>query len=244
MRKILVSLFIIIFLVSLVIAQEQAKYNFGTMQAAKELNVNPGGEISTKLYFYNIYGNRATHIKLEIIEAPENWQIELSPSIKSVDYDIAGTITTVEENLYVEPSETVDEIPSFVPEGIEYISSSVGYIGANPVEIKIIIPSDEEYGSYDLRVDASAFWLGQEGSVAIQQSRSFDYKINVVSDIFYEKPVTEEPEGEIVEEKEGIARITGSSDRNKFSYWNFSSNKFYFDYSCIIFISKSKEDIN
>ena len=189
MRKILISLFIVFLLITLVQAQEQAKYNFGTMQAAKELNVNPGGEISTKLYFYNIYGNRATHIKLEIGEAPENWVIELNPSIKSVDYDVSGTITSVEENLYVELSEAVDEIPSVIPEGIEYISSSVGYVGAQPIEIKIIVPENEKYGTYNLRVDASAFWLGQLGSVAIQQSRSFDYKINIVSEVFYEKPV-------------------------------------------------------
>ena len=210
MKKILVSLFIVIFLVSLVIAQEeQAKYNFGTMQAAKELNVNPGGEITTKLYFYNVYGNRATHLKLEIGENPQDWQIELNPSVKSVDYDVSGTITTVEENLYVEVSEAVDEIPLDIPEGIEYISSSVGYVGANPIEIKIKIPENEEYGTYNLRIDASAFWLGQLGSVAIQQARSFDYKINVVSDVFYEKPITEEPE-EDEEEKQGIARITGA----------------------------------
>ena len=215
MRKILISLFVIVLLINLITLvqaqEEQAKYNFGTMQAAKELNVNPGAEIITKLYFYNIYGNRATHIKLEIGEAPENWIIELNPSVKSVDYDVAGTITTVDENLYVEVSEAVDEIPSIIPEGIEYISSSVGYVGANLIEIKITVPADEEYGTYDLRVDASAFWLGQLGSVAIQQSRSFDYKINVVSEVFYEKPVTEESkEGEMTEEKEGIARITGA----------------------------------
>ena len=192
MRKILISLFVIILLVNISIlaqTQEDAKYNFGSAQADKELKINPGGEISTKLYFYNIYGNRITHIKLEISEYPENWIISLTPDAHDAEVDISGILTTINENLYVEPSsDVVDEIPENVPEGIEYISSSVGYIGAKPVEIRIKVPENENYGSYDLRIDASAFWLGQEGTAEIQQSRSFDYKINVVSEIFYEIP--------------------------------------------------------
>ena len=193
MRKILISLFVIILLVNVSIlaqTQEDAKYNFGSAQADKELKTNPGGEITTKLYFYNIYGNRITHIKLEVSEFPENWIISLTPETHDAEVDISGILTTINENLYVEPSsDVVEEIPKNVPEGIEYISSSVGYIGAKPVEIKIKVPENENYGSYNLRIDASAFWLGQQGTAEIQQSRSFDYKINLVSEIFYEKPV-------------------------------------------------------
>lgn len=195
MRKILIGLFIIILLVSVSVSilaqehEEDAKYNFGSAQADKELKANPGGEINTKLYFYNIYGNRITHVKLEVSEFPENWIISLTPDAHDSEVDISGIITTINENLYVETSEAVDEIPKNVPEGIEYISSSVGFIGAKPVEIKIKVPENENYGSYNLRIDASAFWLGQEGTAEIQQSRSFDYKIDLVSEIFYEKPI-------------------------------------------------------
>ena len=213
MRKIFISLFVIILLFNIsILAQEDAKYNFGSAQADKELNLNPGEEITTKLYFYNVFGNRATHIKLEVIESPENWQIELNPSVRNVSYDVAGTITIVEENLYIEVSKAVDEIPSVIPGGIEYITSSVGYIGANPVEIKIKVPSGEAYGTYDLRIDASAFWLGQEGTAEIQQSRDFNYKVNVVSTRFYEKPL-EEPkvknETREAPKEPGFVGITG-----------------------------------
>jgi len=218
MRKILISLFVIILLASISIlaqAQEDAKYNFGSAQADKELKINPGGEITTKLYFYNIYGNRITHIKLEVSESPENWIISLTPDAHDTEVDVSGVLTTVNENLYVEISEAVDEIPENVPEGIEYISSSVGYIGANPVEIKIKVPENENYGSYNLRIDASAFWLGQQGTAEIQQSRSFEYKIDLVSEIFYEKPVTKDGEIKvknetpIAPEEEGLVGITG-----------------------------------
>ena len=197
MRKIFIGLFVIILLVSisiLVQAQEDAKYNFGSAQADKQLKANPGGEISTKLYFYNIYGNRITHIKLEVLEYPENWIISLTPETHDTDVDISGILTTINENLYVEISEAVDEIPENVPEGIVYISSSVGYIGAKPVEIKIKVPENEKYGSYKLIIDASAFWLGQQGTAEIQQSRSFEYKIDLVSEIFYEKPIINDGE--------------------------------------------------
>ena len=195
MKKIIIiGLFAIFLSISLVAAQEDAKYNFGSAQADKELKVNPGGEIITKLFFYNIYGNRITHINLEVSDFPENWIISLTPEAHDADVNVSGVITTVNENLYVEISEAFDEIPENVPEGIEYISSSVVYIGANPVEIKIKVPENEKFGSYTLRIDASAFWLGQEGTAEIQQSRSFDYKIDLVSEIFYEKPITTDEE--------------------------------------------------
>jgi len=214
-KVIIISLFAIFLSISLVVAQEDAKYNFGSAQADKELKTNPGGEISTKLYFYNIYGNRITHIKLEVSEYPENWIISLTPDAHDAEVDVSGVLTTINENLYVEVSEAVDEIPENVPEGIEYISSSVGSIGAKPVEIKIKVPSDEAYGTYDLRIDASAFWLGQEGTAEIQQSRSFDYKIDLVSETFYEKPIIndeelkESNETEKALETQGLVGITG-----------------------------------
>jgi len=213
-KVILISLFAIFLSISLVAAQEEVKYNFGSAQADKELKTSPGEEISTKLYFYNIFGNRITHVKLEVSNFPENWIISLTPEAHDASVDISGVITTVNENLYVEISEAVDEVPKNVPEGIEYISSSVGYIGANPVEIKIKVPENANFGSYNLRIDASAFWLGQEGTAEIQQSRSFDYKIDLVSEDFYEKPITQEDletkdEAETAPSTPGFVGITG-----------------------------------
>ena len=228
MKKIIIiGLFAIFLSISLVAAQEDAKYNFGSAQADKELKANPGGEIITKLFFYNIYGNRITHIKLDVSDFPENWIISLTPETHAASVDISGVITTVNENLYVEISEAFDEIPKFVPEGIEYISSSVGYIGANPVEIKIKVPENEKFGSYTLRIDASAFWLGQEGTAEIQQSRSFDYKIDLVSEIFYEKPITTDEELKESNHHSFICYISlnwlsGSTGRCQIQFWQCS----------------------
>ncbi len=205
MKNFFIFLLVLTLLIGIVNAQEEPKYNFGTMQADKELNIAPGETAITKLYFYNVYGNRITHITLEAVKVPENWDISIEPVLHEITVDVSGIPTTVEENLDVKPSEAVDEIPSTIPEGIEYISSPVGYIGADPVKVKITIPKNEKIGKIgEVRIDALASWLGQDGMVTLTQGRSFDYKISVVSEEFYEKPITEE---EKIEEKETKPRI-------------------------------------
>ncbi len=212
MKKFFIFLLVFTLLIGSINAQESAKYNFGSMQAAKELNMAPGEVAITKLYFYNIYGNRITHISLSVGEAPENWEISFEPALHETTVEISGIPTTIEENLYVEVSEAVEEIPEDIPEGIEYISSSVGYIGANPVEIKIKVPADEDFGKYKITISALAEWLGQAGAVAFNQARSFDYDINVVSKEFTEEVIEKE---EVEEEKEEVKQevkqeITGA----------------------------------
>lgn len=171
-----------------VLAQEPPRYNLGSMQPTKELSISPGGEGVTRLYFYNIEGNRITHISLAATKAPKNWDISIRPALHTTTVEVSGVMVNVTENLYVEPSEAVDQIPTYVPEEIEYISSAVGYIPAKPVEITIFVPRGEKLGSsHNITVSASAEWLGQAGTVAIKQSRDFDYTVKVVAEEFFEK---------------------------------------------------------
>jgi len=203
---------VLIFLIGVVNAQEEeAKYNFGSAQSAKEISIAPGDEVTTKLYFYNIHGNRITHISLEVGEAPKNWDISIDPALHEISVIVSGVTTTIEENLFVEPgSDVAESIPDDVPEGIEYISSSVGFVGAKPVKIKIKIPSNEKLGTAaTVRIDAVAEWLGQTGTAAITQGRSFEYTVTVVSKEFTETILEKAPEKgeEAVEEvAEGAAK--------------------------------------
>lgn len=203
MKKFFIFLLVFIFFIGIVNAQEAPKYNFGSMQSAKELNIAPGETAETKLYFYNIYGNRITHVTLDVGEAPEKWDINFEPALHKTKVKISGVLTTVEENLYVRPSETVEEIPEDIPEGIEYISSSVGYIGAKPVKVKITVPKDEKFGEYKVTINALANWLGQGGGVAFNQARSFEYTITVTSKEFTEE-VLEKPKLREAEELEKL----------------------------------------
>src|SRR3989338_946365 len=180
---------VLIFLIGVVNAQEEeAKYNFGSAQSAKEISIAPGDVVTTKLYFYNIHGNRITHISLSVAEAPENWDISIEPALHESTVIVSGVTTTVEENLFVEPgSDVAESVPDDIPEGIEYISSPVGFVGAKPVLIKIKVPSNEKLGTVaNVRIDGTASWLGQTGTAAITQSRSFEYIVTIVSKEFAE----------------------------------------------------------
>lgn len=226
MKKFFLFLLFLIILVGVVNAQEkEAKYNFGSAQGAKELTISPGDEISTKLYFYNIFGNRNTHIALSVGDVPENWDVSIEPALHKITVSVSGVSTIIEENLYLRPpSDVADTIPDDIPEGIEYISSSVGFIGAKPVLIKIQVPDDEKLGTVaKITIEAVASWLGQSGTAAITQSRSFDYTITVAS-----KEFTEEIIGnELLGNEQDINDLESSRDKlgsgNKLSQLTGSS---------------------
>lgn len=187
-KKIAIGLFLVLLVSSFVIAQDELpQYNFGSAQGAKSLSGKPGQNIEGILYFYNVYGNRPTHIKLEIAEKPD-WEISLNPSVRSVPYEVSGVVQNVEENLVVYPSEAQEKAGDF-QEGKEWISSKVGYLHADYVKINIKIPENEEIGkTFNLKIKGTAFWLGQEGTIALQQEREFDYAIRTTTE-YYEKPV-------------------------------------------------------
>jgi len=211
---------VLIFLIGAVNAQEEdAKYNFGSAQGAKELTISPGSEAVTKLFFYNIYGNRITHIILDVGEAPKGWDITIEPALHETSVVVSGVPTTVEENLFVQPPSDVSEsMPDDIPEGIEYISSPVGFVGAKPVLIKIKVPEDAKLGTVaKISIDGVASWLGQTGTAAITQGRSFEYTVTVASAEFSETILEKAPEKEEevvvvqkAEEKELVPAPTAS----------------------------------
>ena len=204
---------VLIFLIGIVNAQEEeaAKYNFGSAQGAKELTISPGGEATTKLFFYNIYGNRITHIVLEVADAPKDWEISIEPALHETDVVVSGIPTTVDENLFVEPGTDVQEsIPDDIPEGIEYISSPVGFVGAKPVLITIKVPEDAKLGTVaKITIDGIASWLGQTGTAAITQGRSFEYTVTVASSEFSEIILEKAPQRE---EEEEVVVIRETAD--------------------------------
>ena len=196
-KTILLFLIISLSLASIAYAQEAPKYNFGSAQGSGELTAYPGEEISTILFFYNIFGNRITHISLSVSEAPENWEVTFNPPLHTTTVRVSGIETNVTENLFVEPSEAVNKTPEDVPEGIEYITSTVGLIGAKPVVITIKIPEDEQIGKVaTVSIDGMAKWLGQSGAVAFNQARTFSYKVTVLAKEFSETIVKPQAEAE------------------------------------------------
>ena len=169
---------------SLVLAQEEAKYNFASAQGAKEIKVVPGGEGWGVIYFYNIDGNRITHITLDVSQVPDSWDVEIQPPQHEIEVEITGRIVAVTENLHVEPSEVLAEEAEDVPEGMVCITIPTrGYALANPVYIVVRVPDGEEIGTRgDILISAEAAWLGQSGAAAIKQARDFDFSVEVVSE--------------------------------------------------------------
>ena len=169
---------------SLVLAQDEAKYNFASAQGSKEIKVVPGDEVWGVIYFYNIDGNRITHITLDVSQAPDSWEVELQPPKHEIEVEISGRIVAVTENLHVEPSELLYEEAEGVPEGMVCITvPSRGYALAKPAYIVVRVPDGEEIGARgDILISAEAAWLGQSGAAAIKQARDFDFSVEVISE--------------------------------------------------------------
>ncbi len=206
MKKFLFLLFIYLWVLGSAFAQEPSKYNLGSAQGAEDLTVSPGDEVIARIYFYNVFGNRTTHIALGVAEAPGNWKIEIIPGLTTETYDVAGVLTDVEENLAVEPDEIVDEVPAEGREGFIFIPAPNigGFIPAKEVWVIIKVPYDEELGkTFTVKIDAEASWLGQLGTVAFKQGRTFEYNITTVAEEFYERKVGAAPP----EKERGITEI-------------------------------------
>lgn len=168
---------------SLVLADEPAKYSFATAQGGKQIDVAPGGEGESVIYFYNIDGNRITHITLEVSEAPESWEVEIQPPQHEIQVEVSGIPVTVTENLHVAPSELLLEEPEDVPEGMVCIAIPTrGYALAKAAYIIVRVPESAEIGTTgNILISAEAEWLGQGGAAAIKQARDFDFSVTVIS---------------------------------------------------------------
>jgi hypothetical protein len=188
MRRILavvLALTMLMAMASSALAEESARYNFASVQGSQNIQILPGSDGTGNMYFYNIEGNRITHVTLEVSQAPAGWQVEIQPPLGDTQVEVNGQLVTVTENLYVEPSEASSEVIKDVPEGMVCIPvSQRGYALAKEARIIVQVPAAEEIGTKgEITVSATAWWLGQGGAVAFSQSRNFNFTIEVVSEV-------------------------------------------------------------
>jgi len=181
----LVVLIVLAFPLAANAEEEDAKYNFASAQGAKQLKIAPGAEGEGVIYFYNIDGNRITHITLAVSQAPDNWHVEIDPPTHDIEVEVSGMPVTVTENLHAAPSELLLEepAPGDVPEGMVSIKVPTrGYAFASPACIIVRVPEPAEIGTTaDIIIAAEAEWLGQGGAAAIKQARDFEFSVTVVS---------------------------------------------------------------
>ena len=193
---------LLIALPSVALAQEPAKYNFASAQGSKDLKIISGGEGVGIIYFYNIDGNRITHVTLEVSQAPGDWQVEIQPPLGEIQVEVGGTYVAVTENLHVEPSELLLEEPERAPPGkVIIVVPNRGYAFAREADIIIQVPESAEIGTRaDITVSAVAEWLGQTGAAAIKQARDFSFSVEVVAE-------ATGGEEKIIEENGGFSSI-------------------------------------
>jgi hypothetical protein len=188
MRRILAAVLALtafLAMASSALAEEPARYNFASVQGSENIQILPGGDGTGNMYFYNVDGNRITHVTLEVSQAPANWQVEIQPPLDETQVEVNGQPITVTENLYVEPSEASSVVIKDVPEGMVCIPvSQRGYALAKAAEIIVRVPDSEEIGTQEeIVVTATARWLGQSGAVAFSQSREFNFTVDVVAKV-------------------------------------------------------------
>jgi hypothetical protein len=166
-----------------VLADDAAKYNFASAQGDKEIAIKPGSEGMGAIYFYNIDGNRITHITLEVAEVPEGWTVTVEPPTSETKLLVNDMPVTVTENLYVEPTELLSEEPQDVPEDMVSIKiPGRGYALGRVANVTVEVPEGVEYGTTGtIVVAAEAAWLGQGGAAAVKQARDFEFAVTVVS---------------------------------------------------------------
>ena len=182
MKRITAIILVLMIAMGLSSVAYAADYNFASAQASKTITVVPGKEGTGTIYFYNISGDRITHVTLEVGQAPDNWQVEIQPPLGETKVEIGGNIVTVTENLYVEPSEVLTEKPDTSPEGTVYIPiPDQGFALAKIATITVSVPASEAPGTQqEIVIAGVARWLGQTGAAAISQARDFTFTVNVV----------------------------------------------------------------
>src|SRR4030042_5133861 len=87
-----------------------ASCSIGTTPLGMGAQAKPGQEVMVTWNFYNLYGDRITHITVNKISGPD-WETRYDPSLHEEQYDISGVITNQTENLAIENNPIVLEIP-------------------------------------------------------------------------------------------------------------------------------------
>jgi hypothetical protein len=183
-RLYLLILVVSVFLaISLPAQADSPSYNFASSQATKNIKVNPNSESAGSIYFYNIDGNLITHVILEVSQSPANWQVTIQPPLGETRVEIGGKIISVNETLYIEPSQVLSQKMENPPAGMVCIAVPPrGFALAKEAKVIVRVPGSEKIGTQsEIVVSATAQWLGQSGAAAITQSRDFNFSVEVVS---------------------------------------------------------------
>lgn len=189
-RIILVIVVSFLFLPSIV----NAVCSLGANPLSASAKAIPGQTVVAIWNFYNLYGDRITHVKINQTEGPE-WKITFEPELHTATYEVIGVIQTIEENVAIEPTSIVEEIPETIPEGMDYVKhpKEEGYIPVKPVKIYIEVPENAEiWKDYDFRFEAIGNCFMEPGAAVPGVATQFDLSVKTVTKEFKEEIIPEE----------------------------------------------------
>ncbi|MDD5699978.1 MAG: hypothetical protein PHH00_02175 [Candidatus Nanoarchaeia archaeon] len=181
-----------------------ASCSIGATPLRIDAGAKSGEEVLVMWNFYNLYGDRTTHMVVSKISGPD-WEIRYDPVLHEESYDISGVITDKMENLAIENSPVVLEIPKNPPEGVSYVKhpNEKGYIPVKPIKIYIKIPENAEiWKHYEFAFEARGDCFTEPGAVIPALATQLKVDITPKND-FYEKPVSRE-------KKAGFLGFTGA----------------------------------
>jgi len=198
-----------------------ASCSLGANPLSMEAGAKPGQEVVGTWNLYNLYGDRSTHIVIEKIEGPD-WEISFTPDIHQASYEVSGIVQTIDENVALEESSVVLEIPENPPAGLDYVKhpNQDGYIPVRPIKIFITIPEDANIGqNYEFVFEAKGSCFTGPGAVIPGVSTQLNFGVKPTTD-FYEKPIInyedikvkdETPKAPEETDLVGITSITGGA---------------------------------
>ncbi len=159
-----------------------ARYSFASAQSNDLITVPIGGVGSGHMFFYNIDGNRITHVRLELVSPPAGLEAALDPPARETVISVDGQQLTIQQNLQVEPGEVFASAPTAPAEGWEAVYlPNRGHVLARTAALTVKAPANARPGdTAQLTVQAEASWLGQTGAAALKQSREFTFTAQFV----------------------------------------------------------------
>lgn len=186
--SIVVLFFIFLFLFSSFVT---ASCSIGATPLGVGAKVKPGTTVEVDWNFYNLYGDRATHITVSKISGPD-WTITYDPALHVQAYDVSGVIQNQTENLAIENTSVVLTIPAVSPDGISYVKhpSLPGYIPVKQIKIYIKVPDNAKLGqNYGFVFQGEGNCFTEPGAVIPAAALQLKVNITTANDVFYEKPV-------------------------------------------------------
>jgi len=191
--RIVVCFFIFFFLFLSFSSLVSAACSLGATPLGMGAKVQPGGVVEVTWNFYNLYGDRTTHITITKTSGPD-WKITYNPKLHVAYYDISGVITNKTENLAIENMTTVLTIPANLPEGINYIKHPAqdGYIPVKSIKMYIEVPENAKlWQDYGFVFQAKGDCFTEPGTVIPAVATQLKVNITTTKDVpFSEKPVT------------------------------------------------------